>query len=363
MNVRAFTASIMKLLAVLTATAIVLAGCGVERDSTTDELLSAVPALIREAFVTTPSDSAAEVSGVAVYHGADDSHWLITASATSNTLRIHDATTGAFLRTVGGTGTGIGELRGPAGLEVLGDSVLLVVERDNARVQGFHLPDFTSVGVFGDRLLRRPSSITASFDAKSYVVYIADNPGTANEQTPDSAAKPRVKQFLLSVRRGELTAIHWKTVGDTTGQGALDTIGSIAVDQAHDRLLIADKNDVKVYDLAGRFTGQVLERMSFREQATGIALYACGKDDGYWIATATGDSASTFHVFDRATLSHAGAFSGTGSRQARSVAATDRAVGRFAHGALFGSHLGASVSATGWADIAAALNLRQECSK
>lgn len=348
--------------------ALAAAGCGGQRDTDVQaqSLNSTAVAVVRELFVTTPFDSSANIDGPAVYHGSDGTHWLIATAKTSNVLFVYDATTGALIRKIGRTGSGKGELRRPNGIMVLGDSLVFVVERDNARVQAFRLPDFTSVGTFGERLLRLPYGIAAVVDTGSYVVYVTDNYETADGQAPpDSALGERIREFRVSVNRGKLVASLLKTFGDTVGEGVVRTIESIAADRVHDRLLIAEETEtdshIKVYNLAGRFTGQIMGRGRFPQQAEGIALYECGNRDGYWITTDQGDSTNTFHVFDRATLSYVGAFTGLTTRRTDGVAVTARAFGPFLRGAFFGSHLDGAVGALAWSDIAAALKLRVNC--
>jgi 3-phytase len=250
---------------------------------------------------------------------------------------------------------------------VLGDSLLLVVERDNRRVQGFRLPGFETLGTFGDSLLRLPYGITSFRDASgSYMVYVTDNYERPDESVPpDAELGERVKQFSVRVEAGRIVAQHVRSFGDTTAAGAIRIAESIMVDAARQRLMIAEETEtdsyIKVYDLAGTFTGQVFGRGLFPQQAEGIALYACGDSAGYWVATDQGDSVNTFHLFDRVSLAHVGSFSGRTTRRTDGIALTQRSFGPFASGALYGSHLDAALGALSWARIAAALGVRGDC--
>jgi 3-phytase len=247
----------------------------------------------------------------------------------------------------------MGELRGPAGIVVLGDSIALVVERDNGRVQGFHLPDFTSVGTFGDRLIGRPNSITAYLTGNAYAVYIAYD---------TDAEFARVAQFRLTVGKGELIAIHWRTFGDTTGTAVLHSSEGISVDAGHNRLLITDRvgeSAIRVYDVDGHFTGRVISGGA--AAAGGIGFYACNNSDGYWVTTERRDSVNRFQILDRESLVRVGAFAATAAQPGRMLTVSPRAYATFLTGVVFVARKDGSLAAISWRDIAAALQLRPDC--
>jgi hypothetical protein len=181
------------------------------------------------------------------------------------------------------------------GIAILGDSIALVVERGNRRVQGFHLPDFTSVGTFGERLFVRPVAIGAYPVSNAYEVVIADNDG----------ASGRIVQFRLTVGNGELIAIHWRTFG---AADALASVLSIAADAHHNVLLIdagGAKPGVKIFDLEGRNSHVLLGDAP--APVTKPGLVDCGAGAGYWIAPMTSDAAYALHVFERHSRRRIGA--------------------------------------------------------
>src|SRR5690606_15312811 len=115
--------------------------------------LDSIP-VVREAFQL-PLDVSAELDSPTVWHGPDGQHWLLITAKEANAVLINDAATGAALGRVGQPGTGPGQFAYPNGIAVL-DDILLVVERDNHRVQVLTLPDLVSVGSFGSDELLRP---------------------------------------------------------------------------------------------------------------------------------------------------------------------------------------------------------------
>ena len=318
---------------------------------------------IAETFIT-PFDTLDNVDSPAVYH-AGDVHWLLASAKTTDAILVYDATTGAPVRRVGTSGTSAGALRRPNGLAVA-DSTLFVVERDNHRVQAFHLPSFRPLGTFATGL-RKPYGLTwVRAGGGGYRLYVTDNYETADEQVPpDHELGRRVHLYEVRLTPQGVEASLLRTFGDTVGDGTLRIVESIMADSVQGRLLVAEETEVdshlKLYDLEGRFGGRIVGRGRFPQQAEGIALYACADGGGYWIATDQGEGVNTFHVFDRKTLDHLGAFTGEETRLTDGVALTQRAFGPFAAGALYASHLDGGIAALSWAAIAEALGLRSDC--
>lgn len=326
-------------------------------------------AVVREAFGT-PHDTTDNVDSPTVWHGRDGTHWLLATAKTSDAVLVNDAATGAPVRRLGGPGDGPGRLSRPNGILAL-DSLLLVVERDNHRVQAFRLPSLAPLGTFGDSVLRKPYGIAARSAAPgTLAVYVTDSYETADGQVPPlGALGARVREFAVrdagGDRMGAVRGALVRTFGDTTARGALRIVESIAVDVPNARLLVAEEletdSHLKVYDLTGRYTGRDVGRGLFPQQAEGIALYACGDSAGYWVVADQGERTNTYHVLDRSTFAHHGAFTGARTRLTDGVALTQQAFGPFPAGAFYASHLDGSVSAFGWREIAAALGLRSDC--
>lgn len=350
------------------ALAAALGACGAAEEDAppSSRVAAADTVLVNEAWVAS-LDTMDNIDGPTVYHGADGAHWIIASAKGTHVLVVYDALTGRTLRRIGSPGKGAGQLARPNGVLVLGDSLLLVVERDNGRVQGFRLPSFAPAGSFGEGLLRLPYGITAFAEGSGeYRVYVTDNYETPDEEVPPlGELGERVKWFRVRLAAGRLQATHMGSFGDTTAAGAIRVTESIFADPANDRLVIAEEletdSHLKVYTLDGRYTGQDFGRGYFPQQAEGIALYACGDSAGYWVTTDQGDDVNTFHLFDRSTLAHVSAFTGPVTRRTDGVALTQRAFEGFPAGAFLTAHLDAAISAFSWADIAASAGVRSDC--
>lgn len=95
----------------------------------------------------------------------------------------------------------------------------------------------------------------------------------------------------------------------------------------------------------------------FRAQAEGIALYACEDGSGYWLSTDQADDRTVYHVFDRASLQHAGAFMGSITANTDGVWLAVDGVPGFESGAFFAVHDDQAASAFDWLEIVDALDL------
>jgi 3-phytase len=322
-------------------------------------------AVVDEAWVG-PVDTLDNVDGPAIWFSAEGPRIIASAKAT-DMLIVYDAITGAPLRRVAGPGAGSGQLARPNGVLVLGDSLLLVVERDNHRVQAFALPSFRSLGSFAASDLTLPYGLAAYAPRPdAYRVYVTDN-----YEEPEDAVPPlarlgrRVRVYDISVRDGALRAALVNTFGDTTDAGAIRIAESIQLDPANDRVMIAEEDEerteVKEYTLDGRFTGRTFGRGLIAQQAEGIALWSCGARDGYWIVTDQGPLVNTFWLFDRQSLRPLGAFRGRVTNTTDGVALTQRAVGPYEAGMFFAAHFDATIAAFSWRRVAESLGVAASC--
>jgi len=326
-------------------------------------------ALVIEERYITALEPEANIDSVAVAPG-EPAVLYATAKAT-DVVKVFDASTGTELTELGGSGKSPDSYERPNGVAVAGD-LLVVVERDNRRINVRSIPDYRVLATFGQEQLRNPYGLWVQpLGSGDYRVYVTDAYEMPDESVPpNDELDERVKVFRLSVDRnsdGEPSSVSGrfeKSFGETTSPGALRVVESIFGDPAHDRLLIAEEDEdpvtglvIKVYDLEGRFTGQQIGKGIFKAQAEGIALYACADGSGYWLSTDQADDRTVYHVFDRQTLQHAGAFTGAVTANTDGVwLATDDVPG-FASGAFFAVHDDQAVSAFDWSEIVAALGL------
>ncbi len=351
-----------------TALAIAFAGlvaCGGERaDPAAESTPEQVPVLA-EVWVST-IDTLDNVDGPAIWF-SDSGPRIIASAKATDVLIVYDAITGATLRRVGGSGRALGQLERPNGVLVVGDSLLFVVERDNRRVQVFRLPSFESLGAFGETELLLPYGLAAYSPRAGVIrVYVTDNYEEPEDSVPPLARLGRrVRVYDVELRGERLSSALVNTFGDTTAAGAIRIAESIQLDPANGVLVIAEEDEahtqVKEYTLDGRFTGRSFGRGLFTQQAEGIALWTCGDSAGYWVTTDQGPVVNTFHLFDRRTLAHVGAFRGNVTNTTDGVALTQRAVGPFASGMFFTAHFDAAISAFDWGEIAATLGLPTRC--
>lgn len=345
----------------------VLAGAAFNADAASPDAV----ALIEERYVTA-AEPEANIDSVAVAPAVAGRPALLFATAKqTDVVKVFDASTGTELQELGGSGSTPEQYLRPNGVAVV-DDLLVVVERDNRRVNIRRLPDYRVVASFGSDLLRNPYGLwMQSLGGDRYRLYVTDAYEMPDESVPPAdELDERVKRWLVTIERnegGEITAAHARhelTFGATTSPGALRVVESIFGDPAHDRLLIAEEDEdpvtglvIKVYDLDGRFTGTRIGKGVFKAQAEGIALYGCDNGSGYWLSTDQADERTIYHVFDRETLEHAGAFAGVRTANTDGVWLAQEGVPGFEQGAFFAVHDDQAVSAFDWTDIASALQL------
>jgi 3-phytase len=357
--------------------------------------------VLKEAYQTT-RDLNLNVDSPAVWHGAtrgvtesagvgagesageSAAHILFATAKEGDSILLFDAASGEVLQELGQTGDGPLEFRRPNGIWVI-DDLLLVVERDNARVQVILLPDLTFVGFISHEDLRYPYGVSVhrAREGESspfmYEMYITDNYNPALEGYPaEEQLDERVHHVRFSVDgveerdrpdgRDELL-LRYETVslfGDITGDGLLMKVESILADPEYGRLYIADeafaRRDIKIYTLDGEFTGEWIPNRYFSSEPEGIALYACEDGSGYLIGTDQHKTEENkYVVLDRETLEYLGAFRGEITRNTDGIWLTQKAFGPFPAGAFYAVHDDGSVTAFDWRDIAAALGLERDC--
>jgi 3-phytase len=324
-------------------------------------------AVIKEAF-TTSRDESDNVDSPALWHGVDGQHWLLATAKEGNVVIVYDAATGEKISQFGKTGSALGELSRPNGIAVI-DNYAVIVERDNHRIQVVSLPDFESLGVFGEAFLRKPYGLTLDFFEDEYHIYVTDNYETPEEETlPADSLGQRVHHFVFTIDNRTVAAEHIKAFGDTSGEGVLYKVESLLLDRTLNRLLIADEHEehrnVKVYDAEGDFSGQVIPHNYFFYEPEGIVLWECEADSsGYYLMVDQGKINNTFQVFDRKSLEYIGGFGGEITRNTDGIAITQKAFGNFKEGAFYPVHDDGSLTAIAWEDIAKTLGLKSNLNK
>ncbi|WP_227977936.1 phytase [Arenimonas daejeonensis] len=325
---------------------------------------------VRESFIT-PSTPEHEIDSVASWSAGDGRTWLIATAKETHQLVVYDGDTGQPLRGFGRRGDKPGQFNRPNGLAVHGD-LLFVAERDNHRVQVLRLPGFEPVAMIGAEQLRSPYGLWLNETTPGKLEMLVTDSFMADYRIelvpPLEELDQRVKRYRLTLGTNGIDAVEYAGhFGDTTEEGALRMVESIAGDPAHDRLLIAEEDvrvgtTLRVYDLAGNYTHRSLPRERFKAQAEGVALWACDDGSGYWITTDQNSDLTVFHVFSRRELGYLGSFTGETVALTDGIGLHQGPTARFPQGVLYVAHNDEGAAAFDWRDIAKALDLRTECS-
>ena len=340
-------------------------GCGGREQGRTEKPDTAGDVPVFTELYLTERNEADNVDSPAIWHGANGEHWIIATCKSTDRLLVHEAVTGALVREIGVSGSGPGQFERPNGIAVV-DDLAIVVERDNHRLQVFRLPAWTVLGSFGADDLVKPYGLAVRRDSSAYLLYVTDNYETAEETVPpDAELGRRVKLFRMTVGEKAVTGTLLTAFGATEGDGVLHVVESIAVDTARNRLLIADEdpaaNDIKVYDLDGRFTGEIMGKGLFRYQPEGIVLSGCPDGSGYYVCTDQDMADNTFLVFDRETMKHVASFKGKITANTDGIALTQTPVGPHAEGLFVAVHNDGNIGAFDWGAIAETLGLKHRC--
>jgi 3-phytase len=334
-------------------------GCSTD----SNEIYRDVAVVTVEEEYLTPRDEQDNVDSPAIWHGAGGEHWLLATAKETDVILAYDATNGRLIKRFAGSGVDPGQLDRPNGIAVI-DSFVFIVERDNNRIQVFSLPSFRSVGIAGQTELLRPYGLTVfKTDTLTYQVYVTDNYEDPGEQVPASEElDERIIHFAFEYEDGRMYGDVEKTFGATSGDGMLNVVESIAADTLFNRLLIADEfeqeKNIKIYNLQGKFTGQVLGDSLFRYEPEGIALYSTGDSTGYWFTTDQDEKDNRFYIFDRRSLDYLGSYTGKTTSNTDGIALSSRAFGDFEGGAFFAVHDDGNVAAIQLKTVLDSLNLQ-----
>lgn len=339
-----------------------------------DPLLSVskVPhVVVNETFVTaaTPDDN---IDSPATWAAPDGSLWLFATAKATGRLVIYDGDSGRGLRTWGTKGTAVGELDRPNGIFVH-DDLVFVVERDNHRVQVLALPSLRPLITFGEADLVQPYGIwlreTAPAQLEVWVTdaYMAGTDAAGEDIMPPLAdLGRRIQRYTVTREGGTLSARHMDAIGDTSEAGAIRIPESLMGDAVANRVFVAEEDiatgtALREYDLEGHYRGRTIGEGTFKAQAEGIALWSCPDGSGYWLATDQFKDRSVFHVYDRQSLEHLGAFAGAKVGNTDGICLHQAATKAFPHGVFYAVHDDMAVAAFDWAAVAKALALREEC--
>lgn len=306
-----------------------------------------------------------EIDSVSVWH-ADTGQSTVAATAKSgHRLVLLDGETGQILGQIGKAGTDAGEFKAPNGIAIDGD-LAFVVDRDNRRVQVVDLRTRHVVGMFGEPALRRPFGLWLLPHGDGvYHVYVTDSYDIDAGVEWPGGLDGRVKRFAVRIQDDRLDAELESSFGAPDGIDALRYVESIWGDAAHNRLLVADEypahRNIKVFDLGGRFTGQVIGEGIFVGEPEGLTLIECADGGGYWLVSDQHAERQAFHLFDRHTLAPAGSFRSDAVRLVDGIWLDRTATARFPGGALFSQHNDTTIVAFDWSTIASALSLPEAC--
>jgi 3-phytase len=318
---------------------------------------------IKEVYQT-PRNEPDNVDSPTIWHGPNSEHWIIATAKSTDRLIINDALNGEELFRVSESGDSLGQLERPNGIAVI-DSFVVVVERDNHRLQVFGLPEFNPIGFFAQADLIKPYGLYIQKQKDNYRIFVTDNYETVDEQVPpNEELNERVVVFDVEMTDSLLNAKLVKKFGATEGDGVLKVVESIYGDTLYNNLLIAEElqpgTNVKLYDFDGNYKNKIIGKDLFKFQVEGISLFECGSG-GYWIITDQDYDYNIFHFLDRKTFEYVGSIEGFNTTNTDGIWFDPTPFGEFEKGIFLAIHNDGNVSAFDFKEIADTLNLKTNC--
>jgi 3-phytase len=244
---------------------------------------------------------------------------LLATAKKGNRLDVFEAQTGRHLGSFGMAGTRRGQLQRPNGVVTVDfqnvqqasagrpesrQEFVLVIERDNHRIQAFRPGSWECLGIFAEASLTKPYGGAVSYDNGEAFLYVTEN---------DVPPGKTIKVFRLRFDARQATGEFVRDLGDAEGPGAIHKPESIAVDDRLDRVLICEeapgRKGVRVYTRAGKFTGQIFGQTEVVGDPEGIVVMD-QPGDGVVMLTDQQPTITIWHAFDRRTLQHMGCWTG-----------------------------------------------------
>ena len=320
---------------------------------------------VPEVFRTVPLTEDKDVDSLAFWAGPEGPPWLLATQKELSYILVLDATTGELLRRVGAARSP-GRFDRPNGIAVI-DDLVLVAEKDAQRIQVLRLPEFEPLGTFGEDLLQAPYGMAVDRPGEWYEVFVTDShDALADKQPAPESFSNRLRHYRFRPTKAGLEVELIRSFGETTGDGALYRVESLAIDRPLGRLLVADelRLDLKVYSLEGEFLGLTFGGGRHYYEPEGVVLLSCGSEEqheGYVIA-ADQTQPSRFLVYARQSLDFLGGFTGEpaiDNTDGIAFAAMDDGPG--AGGMFYATHHDVQVVAYRWTDIARAMGFPTDC--
>jgi len=321
--------------------------CAAQKSATKTSSPAEKPLPIPQVFQT-QDWPASNVDSVALWRDPKGGALLFVTAKEAHVVYVCDGVTGRLVSTLGKPGKRLGEFARPNAVAVVGD-LLLITERDNHRVQVFDLPSLRPLVFFGEDVLIRPYGLTIFGSGGIYELYVTDN-----YDGGDFAA--RVKHFQLVKANGKITPNLVRSFGDKRGPGALRKVETILADPKRDTLFICDEAtlELKVYTLAGRFTGRTFGKGIIRYEPEGLAIFedSNAPSGGWLVVTDQGLKLTVLRIFSRDGSKYIGAVTGDPVlANTDGITLSPGDLGPFKRGALYCVHNDLRVQAYSWADV------------
>lgn len=239
---------------------------------------------------------------------------LFATSKGGNWIDAYDAGSGAHQQRYGKKGAGPGEFDRPNGIASANITIdakgntrpaLLIVERDNRRVQAIWADTMTPAGMVVENLDRPYGCCVATHNGE-LLLYITDE-----------KAEPRLRVRLYKLMRDgdALKSQFVRGLGEEEGPGLIKKPESITVDPYRERLLVCDEATdqkcVKVFSITGKFIGKAFGGGTIMGDPEGLVVWRTPDLHDVVIVTDQRPEQTAWHVFGAEDYDHRLSFTGT----------------------------------------------------
>ena len=227
---------------------------------------------------------------------------IFVTSKNNNDVMIMDRKDGRELARFGNTGNQLGEFKRPNGITII-DNLIIVLERENHRIQIFGLPKLDLIGTFGNDILVNPYGICSLrlIDINNiarYSLFVTDD------------QKKTVFNFIIGMKNNKLMFVKYYPLIENNKPVRLERIESLCPDIKYNRLLVADEisKNIKIYNLQGEYIETIGDNI-FIGEPEGMALVKTDPNNGIYITTDQLQNDNKFHLWNRQDLKYLGYFS------------------------------------------------------
>lgn len=227
------------------------------------------------------------------YNKESKEYWLFALSEDCHKIFILNALSGKYIKSLGNNGDKVGEFDKPIDLCVY-ENFLMVLEKDNNRVQIFSLPELNFISILGEVELSNPKTIEClklkKKDKEYCCLIVGDN--------LDNKPSRRKCYFKFIFEIDKLGIYVPEVLRVEPKNNELGRIESIKYDSIKDNLFIVDKltKNIKILDFNNNYKNTIMNN-TYKGEPGEINILNDNKRDGIIVIGDFSRLDSFFHLY------------------------------------------------------------------